>query len=419
MLLHRYTLPNGLRVVHLHDTRTAMVAVDVMYNVGARDENRALTGIAHLFEHLMFGGSENEPDFNGALERAGGVNNAWTSSDFTNFYDIVPAQNVESALRVESDRMLALSFNPEALRVQRSVVVEEFKETVLNRPYGRLMHELRSMLYHPDHPYSWPVIGLEPAHIERVTDTDIRQWFYAHYAPNNAVLAVVGAVEPEHLRKLIEKWFADIPRRDIAPRKLPRKVWADTTAEPRVVGDNVPASIVVMGFPMAAYGQPGYTEADILTDILSAGRSARLTLDFSERNSRLLTDAEASIIGSEHEGILLADCRVVAEGADAPMQARDALLKELQRLAEPGGITQHELERAINRYEARRAADSLSPVGMARHLASAEIHGEHPDIDLQRRREVTTAALERVAREIFVDSVPATLIITPEANGEA
>ena len=410
----RFTLDNGLRVVHCHDTRTAMVAVDVMYDVGARDEAPDLTGMAHLFEHLMFGGSAHEPDFNGAIERAGGVDNAWTSSDFTNFYDVLPAQNVESALRVESDRMLALSFNPQVLEVQRSVVVEEFKETVLNRPYGRLMHELRDMLYSPGHPYSWPVIGKEPEHILRVTDSDVRNWFFSHYAPNNAVLAVAGNVEPDLLRLLVEKWFGDIPRREIAPRVLPREVWRRGGDRVRTVPDRVPSPLVVLGFPMPGYNSPGYTEADILTDILAAGRSARLRQNLMARHPELLTDAESSILGSEHEGILLMDCRVTDPAADAPMRARDLLLAEAQAMAAPGNISQHELDRAINRYEARQAAESLSVVAIARRLAAAEIHGESPDAELERRRAVTLESLADTARRIFVESENATLIVAPQ-----
>ena len=415
-MTHRFVLDNGLRVVHRHDTRTAMAVVDVLYDVGSRDEAPAHTGMAHLFEHLMFGGSANEPDFDGAIERAGGINNAWTSTDFTNFLDVVPAQNVEAALRAESDRMLALAFSDHTLQVQRSVVVEEFRETVLNRPYGRVMHELRSMLYDPRHPYSWPVIGKEPAHITRTTQDDVRRWFYAHYAPDNAVLAVVGNVAPDRLRALVEKWFGDIPRRGTPPRTLPAQVWRSGGERRRVTTDRVPAPLVAMAFPMAAYGRPGYTEADILTDILAAGRSARMRQRLMAQHPELLTDAEASIIGSEHEGMLLMDCRVTSDHPDAPDRCRALLLAEAQAMARPGDITRHELERAVNRYEARRAADELSIVNTARRLAEAEMRGEDPDADLTRRRAVTLESLADTARRIFVESEPATLTVLPDTR---
>ncbi|MDE6497877.1 MAG: insulinase family protein [Muribaculaceae bacterium] len=415
-MITRFTLPNGLRVVHYHDRRTAMAAVDVMYDVGARDESRELTGVAHLFEHLMFGGSVNEPRFDVAIERAGGVNNAWTGSDFTNFFELLPAQNIETALRAESDRMLALSFDPHVLQVQRSVVVEEFKQTVLNRPYGRVMHHLRSMLYHPSHPYSWPVIGLEPEHIMRVTDDDARRWFYAHYAPNNAVLAVAGNVEPGRLRELVEKWFGDIPRREIPPRVMPSTVWAAPGDVRRDVTDRVPSPLVMLAWPMAAFGQPGYTEADIITDLLGAGRAARLRRNVSGRRPELVADADASIMGSEHEGMLMIDARLVADSPANVDTACTLLLDEALALTDPANIAPHELERALRRFEARDAAAFMSPMALAQRLAAAEMHGEDLQAELDRRRAVGVEDIARTARGIFIDSPRATLVVHPEAQ---
>ena len=193
---NKFTLSNGLRVIHNYDGATAMVALNVMYNVGARDEKPNMTGMAHLFEHLMFGGSVNIPDFDGAIESAGGMNNAWTSNDYTNFYDIVPSQNAETAFWVESDRMLSLAFSDKALEVQRNVVIEEFKQTCLNKPYGDMSHHLRGLMYQI-HPYRYPVIGKEISHIEKVTQDDVRDFFYSHYAPNNAVLSISGRITLE------------------------------------------------------------------------------------------------------------------------------------------------------------------------------------------------------------------------------
>lgn len=419
MNITRYTLANGLRVVHDYEPRTAMAAVDVLYDVGARDESRSLTGIAHLFEHLMFGGSANEPDFNGAIERAGGVSNAWTSPDFTNFYELMPAQNVEAALRVESDRMLALSFSPDVLRVQRSVVVEEFRQTVLNRPYGRVMHELRDMVYATAHPYSWPVIGLTPEHIERVTDDDVRRWFYAHYAPNNAVLAVSGNVRPDELRRMVEKWFGDIPRRDIAPRRLPDEALRSGGNTWREITDRVPQPYVLLGFPMPARGEEGYTECDILTDLLSAGRASRLRTRLTGRRPDLVADAEASIMGSEHTGLLMLDCQVVGCDSESIIRAREGLLNEASDLIIEDHISPRELERVLRRHETRHAADSMSAVDNARRLAEAEMHGEDIDAELRRRRAVTRAGLAEWARRIFIDSPMATLIVKPDEDGEA
>ena len=299
---NRFTLSNGLRVIHNYDPTTAMVAVNVLYNVGSRDEDPSMTGLAHLFEHLMFGGSANIPDFDAEIERAGGMNNAWTSNDFTNFYDVAPARNFETLLWLESDRMLRLAFSEKSLEVQRNVVIEEFKQTHLNRPYGDLFHKLRSLVYRT-HPYSIPTIGKEPAHIEKVTRDDVRDFFYSHYAPNNAVLAISGNVTPDQVRRGVERWFDSIPRRDIKPRTYQPEPLPDAPRELEVRG-HVPQTCVVVAYPMPGYGQPGYIECDLITDILASGRSSR----FYRRlllGGDLFTSADASIIGSEEPGMLM------------------------------------------------------------------------------------------------------------------
>lgn len=250
----RFTLPNGLRVVHEQDSATAMVALDVLYNVGARDEHPDHTGMAHLFEHLMFGGSVNIADFDGAIEQAGGRNNAWTNQDYTNFYDIVPAQNAETAFWLESDRMLSLAFSDKALEVQRNVVMEEFKQVCLNQPYGDLGHHMSALAYKV-HPYRTPVIGKELGHIESVTQEQVREFFRTHYAPNNAVLAVTGNITLDETRRLAEKWFGPIPRRMVAPRRYAPEP-EQTEARRMVVTGNVPQTLVVISYPMPSCANP-------------------------------------------------------------------------------------------------------------------------------------------------------------------
>ena len=210
-----FTLDNGLRVVHSFDPMTAMVAVDVLYNVGSRDEDPSLTGLAHLLAHMMFGGSVNIPHFDAAIERAGGSNNAWTSDDFTNSYDIAPAVNLDTLLGLERDRMLSLAFSQENLEVQRAVVIEEFKQTHLNVPYGDFGRLLRELLY-TSHPYSHLTIGRDIEHLRRMTLEDVRSFFFSHYAPNNAVLAICGNVPLDEVRRKVEQWFGSIPSRAIA-----------------------------------------------------------------------------------------------------------------------------------------------------------------------------------------------------------
>lgn len=396
----RYTLPNGLRVIHNYDPSTVMVAVDVLYNTGARDENRSLTGIAHLFEHLMFGGSVNVPAFDVALENAGGENNAWTSNDFTNFFDVLPAQNVETAFYLESDRMLGLSFKPESLEVQRSVVIEEFKQQCLNRPYGDLMHGLRAALYSPSHPYSWPVIGLEPEHVARVTNDDIRQWFYAHYAPNNAVLAISGNLNYEDGRRLVEKWFGDIPRRDIALRQQPTPGFP-TENVTREMRGAVPYPNVVIAIPMDAYGTHDYRVADCITDLLAAGRSSRLYRNLIAGGDGSIIEADASIIGSEGPGFIMLTARPAVDSPEAIESAAGALLGQLAQLAVPGEVSDYELQRTFNRFESSFALSNFDALSKAQNLAMAEMHGEDINDTVARQRTITLGDITRVAADLI------------------
>lgn len=406
-----FVLDNGLRVVHSHDPQTAMVVETVLYNTGSRDENPDLTGIAHLFEHLMFGGSQNIPSFDSAIEMAGGTDNAATSNDFTYFYDIVPAVNAETPFWLESDRMLALAFSDKALEVQRHVVVEEFKQTCLNRPYGKMAHHLLPMLY-TSHPYRWPVIGIKPEHIEGVRQDDVREWFYTHYAPNNAILSVTGNISRDETLALAQKWFGSIPRRDIAPRRLPDDPWLNKTKR-KDISDNVPQTMVSIAFRMDAYGSREYFAADAITDILGAGKSSRyfqrLVLD-----SDLFTSADASISGFEHSGFLLLTARINRDDDSSIDSAIDMLISEARQLAEPGNVSEYELLRAKNRYESVFTIENMNMVNKSINLALAEYHGENINDNIPRYRSLTTDDIVRTARRVFIDHSPAILVTRPQ-----
>lgn len=397
MQVDRFTLRNGLRVVHTRDTATAMVAVNVMYDVGSRDERSDLTGMAHLFEHLMFGGSENVPDFDGALSAAGGVSNAWTSSDFTNFYDVLPAVNLETALWLESDRMLRLAFSEKALEVQRSVVIEEFKQVCLNRPYGNLDHELRSLAF-SEHPYRYPVIGKEFSHIEKVTQDDVRHWFFSHYAPNNAVLSVCGNVGIERVAELVEKWFGDIPRRDIAPRQLAHEPQPQGALVKELSG-KVPQTAIVIAYPMAAYGRKGYFEADMISDILANGRSSRFYRELL-LGTGIFTEVDASIQGTEDPGLFLINAKLRETGSEAEQMAIAAIDSQLRRIAEEK-IQTRDLQRCVNRLESNRTFSLLHYLTVAQTLAQSEMHGEDPDQFLEPYLAITPESICAVASEIF------------------
>lgn len=405
----QFTLDNGLRVVHHEDCTTGRVALNVLYNVGARDESPEMTGLAHLFEHLMFGGSINVPEFDYALEMAGGNNNAWTSNDFTNFYDVVPAENVETAFWAESDRMLSLAFSEESLQVQRDVVMEEFKQVCLNKPYGDIGHHLRGLVY-KKHPYRFPTIGKELSHIERVTMDDVKAFFHSHYAPNNAVLAVAGNISLERTKELAEKWFGDIPAREIAPRSYDVEP-EQTEARRLVINADVPQTRLVIAFPMQSASHPDCRVADLLTDILASGNSSR----FYRRlvmGTDLFTIADASIMGSEEPGYLMVHACLRENGQEAIEAAEKAIWAQLEDVA-TNLVQEQELERALNRFETKNVFSCLNYVAKAEQLAKAVMQGRDINSTIADYRRVTIDDIKRVAKDIFQRHRSNTLIYQP------
>lgn len=406
---NRATLPNGLRIIHNYDSATAMVALNMLYNVGARDEDPEMTGLAHLFEHLMFGGSANIPDFDSAIENAGGWNNAWTSNDFTNFYDILPAHNAETAFWLESDRMLALAFSDKALEVQRNVVIEEFKQVCLNKPYGDMSHHLRSLIY-TTHPYRFPVIGKEFSHIERVTQDDVRNFFYSHYAPNNAVLAISGHISWDETLRLANKWFGDIPTRDIAPRLYPSEP-EQIAPRAKTVSGNVPQTALTITFPMPGYDSPLYIPCDIITDLLASGRSARFYQNLL-MGTDLFTEVDASISGSEEPGYLMLSAKLRDNSADTIAQAQEAMINQAQSLTD-GSLTKYELTRAINRYESNYTFGSINFLAKAQALALSEMHNEDINSIVPRYRGISVEDIVKTTQLIIDPQRASTLIYKP------
>ncbi len=404
-----HTLDNGLRVVHHHDPSTCHVVLNTLYNVSARDESPEMTGMAHLFEHLMFGGSVNVPEFDKAVETAGGTDNAWTSNDFTNFYTVVPAVNAETAFWVESDRMLSLAFTEESLEVQRKVVMEEFKQVCLNRPYGDMGHRLRALLYRT-HPYRYPTIGRELSHIERVTMADIKAFFYSHYAPNNAVLAVAGPISEAETLRLARKWYGTIPARDIAPRTYGREQLPDSPRRETVRSD-VPQARMTIAVLMDEASHPDYKTADLITDILASGQSAR----FNRRlvmGTDLFTSADASISGSEEQGFLMVNAALRSDSDEALQRAEEAIWNELILLTreEPD---EKELERAVNRFESNLTFSLINYLAKASRLARCVMTGEDINGITADYRSVTPADIRRVATRLFDRNRAATLIYRP------
>ncbi len=396
----RYVLDNGLRVIHNYVPSTYNVVTNILYNTGARDESRELTGIAHLFEHLMFSGSVNVPNYDEILAGAGGRSNAWTSNDFTNFYNVVPVFNIETAFYLESDRMIGLSFDPEALEIQRNVVVEEFKQQHLNRPYGDLMSGLRSALYSPAHPYSWQTIGLTPEHILKTTNGDIRNWFDSHYAPNNAVLSITGNLPYDKGWELVEKWFGSIPARKIAQRPAVDPGFPTEDVVKDMRGD-VPYVAMVIAIPMDAYGTHDYIVTDCITDILAAGRSSRLHRNLVADGNGIFIDADSSIVGSEDRGYMMLNGYMEDASEEALVAAQRMLIGQLEALAIPGNVTVEDLERTLNRFASTFTFGNLDPTNRAQNLALAEIHGEDINETVNRQRKVVLDDIIRVVRKLL------------------
>ena len=397
MEINKLTLDNGLRVVHHEDCSTQMVALNVVYDVGARDEHPDHTGFAHLFEHLMFGGSANIPDYDTPLQRAGGESNAWTNNDITNYYLTIPAANAETAFWLESDRMLELAFSPQSLEVQRGVVLEEFKQRCLNQPYGDAGHLLRPLAYKV-HPYRWPTIGKEPAHVAEATLDEVKRFFFSYYAPNNAVLAVTGNISWEKAKSLAEKWFAPIPRREVPVRQLPKEP-AQQEERRLSVERNVPLNALFMAWHMCGREDEDYYAYDILSDILSNGPSSRLNYRLVKER-QLFSSIDAYISGSRDAGLLHV-CGKPAQGVTLE-QAEEAVRAELEQLA-TRPVDTRELEKVKNKFEATQIFSNINYLNVATNLAWFELTGRAEDIDLEteRYRAVTPEQLQQAAARAF------------------
>lgn len=363
----RKILPNGLRVLIHEDKNTPLVAVNVAYYVGSRDESSAKTGFAHLFEHLMFAGSKNVSDFDTPLQSAGGENNAYTTNDYTTFYDIVPAENIETVLWIESDRMASLNISKKALAVQRKVVVEEFKETCLNEPYGDSWHHLSAMMY-KEHPYRWPVIGLVPEHVENATIADVRSFYRQWYAPNNAVLSIAGHLDVAQVLALVEKWFSDIPAGPAVQRAIPVEP-PQTAEQQRVVHANVPATAVYMAFRMPGRLDPAFYAIDLIADILAEGHSSRLYRRLLKEKA-VFSQIDAYITANIDPGLFIIEGRP-AEGVS--VESAIAAVWEELHLLQTTGVPERELKKIQNKFESNLVYAELSILNKAQNLGFYEL----------------------------------------------
>ncbi|MFZ6012413.1 MAG: M16 family metallopeptidase [Bacteroidota bacterium] len=365
-----FTLENGLRVI-VHEDPTVQIAVmNILYDVGSRDESPEKTGFAHLFEHLMFGGSVNIPNYDEPLQKVGGENNAFTNTDITNYYLTLPASNIETGFWLESDRMLSLSFDPEVLEVQRKVVIEEFKQRYLNQPYGDVWLKLRPLAY-KNHPYQWATIGKEISHIENASMEDVRNFFFRYYAPDNAILVVAGNVTSSQVRELAEKWFGPIKRQNIEPRKLPLEPM-QTSKRTVTVKADVPASALYKTYHMPGRFHSDYYAVDLLSDIMGRGQSSRLYQKLI-KEKEIFTSISSFTMGSLDPGLLVVSGRV-KEGVDLNV-AEDEVDAILNGLVTQGA-TESELEKVKYQAYASLEFGEVEVMNRAMNLAFAKLSGD-------------------------------------------
>ena len=374
-----------------------MAVVNVLYDVGARDEDPEKTGFAHLFEHLMFGGSVNIPVYDEPLQQAGGENNAYTTNDLTNYYCQLPAENIETAFWLESDRMLSLAFGKKSLDVQRKVVCEEFKEHYINKPYGDAWHKLRELIY-TVHPYRWMTIGKELRHVENATLEDVKAFFNKHYTPSNAILVVAGNIGTEQVKALAEKWFDPIPAGNKYERNLPvePKQLAPRSSEVRA---NVPLDALYKCWHIYSRTDMRYYVADLITEILGGGDSSRL-YQALVKEKQLFSNIECYHLGSTDTGLLTIEGKLV-KGINMA-DAEKALTEELVILKQDG-ISQRELDKVKNKTESMIAFEDMSVMSRAASLAMYELLGDANLInkELQRYQDVTAAQLQEECKIIF------------------
>ena len=401
----RFTLDNGLRVLVHQDTSTPMAVVNVLYDVGARDENPVQTGFAHLFEHLMFGGSVNIPVYDEPLQMAGGENNAYTTNDLTNYYIQLPSENLETAFWLESDRMLSLGFSENSLEVQRKVVMEEFKEHYLNKPYGDVWLRLRDLAFDV-HPYKWMTIGKELSHIENAKLDDVRNFFFKHYRPVNAILVVAGNVTIEQVKELAEKWFGPIESGEKYNRQLPAEP-SQKVAKRLEVHAAVPLDAFYKTWHIYHRMDHRYYVSDLITEVLSGGGSSRL-FQALVKEKKLFSNIECYHFGTIDAGLLTIEGKLV-KGVKME-EAERAVEEELEKL-KAEKIADAELQKVKNKTESTIAFEDMSVMNRANSLAYYELLGDATlmNSELDRYNKVTVDDIQNLSREIFREENSSTM----------
>ena len=408
----KFVLGNGLRVLVHEDTSTPMAVMNILYDVGSRDENPEQTGFAHLFEHLMFGGSINIPAYDEPLQMAGGDNNAYTSNDVTNYHIQLPADNLETAFWLESDRMLSLAFDENSLQVQRKVVCEEFKEHYINKPYGDVWFKLREMAY-KKHPYRWMTIGKELSHVENAKLEDVKNFFFKHYRPVNAVMVVAGNVKTPLVKELAEKWFGDIPSGEKYNRQLPVEP-KQTEARKLEVKSNVPLDAFYKCWHIYSRLDERYYIADLITEVLSGGGSSRL-FQALVKEKQLFSNIDCYHYGTVEAGLLAIEGKLI-KGVKME-EAEKAIEEELQKMKNEK-VSEEELQKVKNKTESMMAFEDMSVMNRANSLAMYEILGdaELMNTELGKYQAVTAEDILKESRVIFDEANSNTLYYYSASN---
>jgi zinc protease len=401
----RFALENGLKVLVHEDNSTPLVAMNILYDVGSKDEDPEMTGLAHLFEHLMFGGSLNIPDYDKPLQMVGGENNAFTNNDITNYYLTVPAENIETGFWLESDRMLGLDFSQKNLDTQKSVVIEEFNQRYLNQPYGDAILKLRPLAFKV-HPYRWPAIGRDINHIADFDLENIKEFFYSHYAPNNAILTITGKITFDCAVNLTEKWFGPVPGRNISPRNLPSE---PVQYEERsiTVESDVPSDALYKVWHIGPRNSPDFHTLDLITDLLAGGESGRLNT-MLVREKKLFSEINAYITSDIDPGLVILQGKLM-KGVDIK-NADESVNEVINGLVEIKD-KEEEMEKVRNKFESSTVFSNTSILNKAVSLAHYELLG-NPDMinqEVEAYRKVTGEMVSEAAERYFRSSNCSTL----------
>jgi predicted Zn-dependent peptidase len=409
---NRFKLENGLHVIHHFDATTPMAVVNTLYDVGARDESEEKTGFAHLFEHLMFGGSINIPEFDTPLQNAGGENNAFTSNDITNYYDVLPVSNIETAFWLESDRMLSLAFTDKSLEVQRSVVIEEFKQRYLNQPYGDVWLELRPLAYR-EHPYKWATIGKNIEHIQDATMEDVKAFFKKYYNPSNAILCVAGNISLEETKRLVEKWYGDIPSGIKPERMLPLEP-SQKEYRTKTIERAVPDAMSYFAFKMPARKSVEYYIVDLISDAIGRDKSSVLSVKLM-KEQQLVSSINAYVLGSMDEGLFIISAKLLPNVSNK--QFEEALWKCLADYCQEG-ISEEEAQQLKLKIRTAKEFEDQSLLNRAMNLCLFELMGDANGINEENEiyQKINSVHLKEMAKKLLIQENCSVLHVIPQAK---